>query len=73
MEYRLASETGSEGFQVLIDGEPVATQDLEATGGWQSYVTKKSPAFSLTAGKHRLRFLSVGSQWNINWFELSAR
>jgi beta-glucanase (GH16 family) len=71
--YRLASEPGSEGFQVLIDNELVITQSLEATGGWQVYVTKSSPSFPLEAGVHTLRFLSVGSQWNINWFELQSQ
>lgn len=71
--YRLASEPGSEGFQVLVDNEVVATQTLEATGGWQAYVTKSSPPFPLEAGVHTLRFLSVGAQWNINWFELQSQ
>lgn len=73
LNYRLASESGSEGFEVLIDGQVVDTQTLAATGGWQTYVTQTSPGFALSEGEHKLRFRSVGNQWNINWFELKTR
>ena len=73
IDYRLASESGSEGFEVLIDNQVVDKQTVAATGGWQTYVTQTSPSFALGSGKHTLRFRSIGMQWNINWFEIKPQ
>lgn len=70
IDYRLASQTGSSGFEVLIDDAVVDTQTLDATGGWQTYITKTSASFALTEGSHTLRFRSIGKEWNFNWFEV---
>lgn len=70
IDYRLASETGSGGFEVLIDGKVVDQHGVAPTGGWQTYATESSAPFRLQRGEHTLRFRSVGNQWNINWFEL---
>lgn len=70
IDYRLATQTGSTGFEVLIDDVVVDTQAVAATGGWQTYVTKTSATFALSAGNHTLRFRSLGKEWNINWFEI---
>lgn len=70
INYRLASQTGSQGFEVLIDDQQVDTQSVSETGGWQTYVTKTGAPFKLTAGNHTMRFRSLGSEWNINWFEV---
>ena len=55
---------------VLIDDQVVDRQTLAATGGWQTYVTQTSPSFALSPGKHKVRFRSIGNEWNINWFEI---
>jgi beta-glucanase (GH16 family) len=73
LEYRLASQTGSRGFEVLIDDQVVDTQALVPTGGWQSYVTITSRPVALSQGKHKLRLRSIGQEWNINWLELTQR
>ncbi|ACE82980.1 cellulase family glycosylhydrolase [Cellvibrio japonicus] len=73
IDYRLASQTGSTGFEALIDGEVVDTQTLAATGGWQTYITKTGASFPLSAGNHTLRFRSIGQEWNINWFEVKQQ
>lgn len=70
IDYRLASQTGSSGFEVLIDDVVVDTQTIAATGGWQAYTTKTSASFALTEGNHTLRFRSIGKEWNFNWFEV---
>lgn len=70
IDYRVASLTGSAGFEVLVDGKVVDTQKVPATGGWQSYETRRSAVIRLKEGEHTLTFRSVGNQWNINWFEL---
>ena len=73
IDYRLATQTGSTGFEVLIDDVVVDTQAVAATGGWQTYVTKTSAIFALSAGNHTLRFRSIGKEWNINWFEIKKQ
>ncbi len=73
IDYRLATQTGSTGFEVLIDDVVVDTRSVDATGGWQTWVTKSSNTFALSAGNHTLRFRSVGKEWNINWFEIKKQ
>lgn len=71
LTYRLASKPGSEGFEVLLDGEPVDRVRVPATGDWQVYRTIAGATVALTAGEHQLTFKAVGNEWNFNWFELS--
>ena len=73
IDYRLATQPGSDGFTVSIDGVVVDTQKVAATGGWQTWTTVTGPTFAMTAGKHTLRFTSVGKEWNINWFSVNAK
>jgi glucosylceramidase len=70
LDYRLASQYGSEGFAVLVDGAPLDRQAVASTGAWQTYATQSSEPVRLAAGEHTLRFESIGSQWNLNWFEV---
>ncbi|MEM8712108.1 MAG: carbohydrate-binding protein, partial [Planctomycetota bacterium] len=70
IDYRLASESGSEGFEVLVGERTIDKQSVPATGGWQLYITQTSPKFRLEPGDYTLRFRSNGNQWNINWFEI---
>lgn len=73
IDYRLASETGSQGFEVLIDDQLVDSQTVDPTGGWQIYVTKTGDRFTLSPGDHTLRLRSRGAGWNVNWLELTRR
>ena len=73
IDYRLATQVGSTGFEVLIDDAVVDTQAVAATGGWQTYITTTSASFALSAGEHTLRFRSIGKEWNINWFEIKKQ
>lgn len=72
IDYRLATANGSTGFEVLIDGNKVDGMEVPNTGGWQTWKTYTGTSFALTAGKHTLRFRSIGKEWNINWFEMKA-
>lgn len=72
IEYRVASFSGSAGFNVLLDGVQIDSQLVEATGGWQSWVTNTATTtVMLPAGEHTLRINSVGSNWNLNWIKLN--
>ena len=70
LNYRLASDLGSEGFEVSIAGVVVDTQTLDRTGGWQEWVTQSSGEFTLEAGPQTLRIDFIGGAINVNWFEL---
>ena len=71
LRYRVASRPGSEGFEVLIDGQAVDRVKVPATGDWQVYQTLQGASTRLTAGEHRVTFRAVGNEWNFNWFELT--
>ena len=72
VEYRLATETGSDGFTVTVNGTVIDTVLVDATGGWQTWVTQTS-SVSLPAGEHTIRLDSVGEAWNFNWMRLSEK
>ncbi len=72
VEYRLASQAGSAGFDSLIDGTLVHRQSVANTGGWQSWVTE-SVTVSLLAGEQTLRLNAVGQEWNLNWIRFTAQ
>lgn len=73
IDYRLATQTGSTGFEVLIDDQVVDIHAVAVTGGWQTWVTQSSGTFALGAGNHTLRFRAIGKEWNINWFEIKKQ
>ena len=71
IKYRLASQTGSDGFTLTLDGNIIDTVNVAATGGWQSWLTQSSSVI-LPAGQHTLRLDAIGAEWNLNWFEFTA-
>ena len=73
IEYRLASQTGSTGFNALIDGAIVDTQTLAPTGGWQTYITQSSGAIALQPGNYTLKLSSIGQEWNLNWINIKTQ
>ncbi|MGB0445585.1 MAG: glycoside hydrolase family 3 N-terminal domain-containing protein [Porticoccaceae bacterium] len=72
IEYRLASDFGSDGFTTLIDGTQIDQQWVPNTGGWQSWVTK-SATVNLQAGSQTLRINATGNLWNMNWIRLTLQ
>lgn len=70
IDYRLATDPGSDGFEVSIDGVVVDTVTVEPTGGWQEWITQTGAEFAMTAGQHMLRIDFIGKEININWFEI---
>ena len=72
IEYRLASDVGSDGFTTLIDGTQVDQQRVPNTGGWQSWITK-SATIDLQAGSQTLRINAIGNLWNLNWIRFTLQ
>lgn len=70
IEYRLASNVGSNGFKTLVDGVELDQQSVPNTGGWQSWVTR-SATIELLSGTQTLRINAIGDEWNLNWIRLS--
>lgn len=70
VEYRLASQGGSDGFDFSIDGTVVDSQTVSDTGGWQNWSTQTSAEFFMTAGQHTARFDFAGGAINLNWFKV---
>ncbi|MEW6997918.1 carbohydrate-binding protein [Colwelliaceae bacterium BS250] len=70
VDYRVASDTGSEGFTLSFDGILADTVTVPSTGGWQSWKSISS-ALELNAGLQTMRFEALGGQQNINWFEFT--
>ena len=71
IEYRLASYSGSAGFNLLLDGVQIASQTVTETGSWQSWVTiTGEEILDLPAGEHTLRVNAVGGGFNFNWIKL---
>lgn len=72
IEYRLASDYGSDGFTTLVDGTQIDQQQVPNTGGWQSWVTK-SATVDLQAGSQTLRINAIGNLWNLNWIRFTLQ
>ena len=70
VQYRIASQTGSNGFSMLVDGVSVDSQAIPNTGGWQTWSTITS-SVPLSAGEHTLRFNATAGSWNINWIDFA--
>lgn len=71
LEYRVASQDSSTGFDLLLNDVKIDSQDVAQTGGWQTYETVSTEVV-LTAGEHTLKFNGLGGGgWNLNWFRFT--
>ena len=70
LDYRVASNGGSEGFVMSLDGVPVHTQSIPDTGDWQNWITITSSEFELTAGVYTMQIDFIDENQNLNWLEI---
>lgn len=68
---RTASNAGSGAFDILIDGEKIASFDPVHTGGWQKWVTLDAQSVHLEAGTHTLKIEFTESGSNLNWLHFT--
>lgn len=68
---RSASNAGKGAFDVLIDGEVIASFDVPGTGGWQKWTTLDAQTVTLPAGKHLMRIAFTESGSNLNWLRFT--
>ncbi|SHN30707.1 carbohydrate-binding protein [Chitinophaga sp. CF418] len=69
--FRVASAPGGGQLQLQSGTNILTTVDVEATGGWQSWVTKTTTV-TLTAGRQTLRVYASRADFNLNWFEFTV-
>lgn len=72
VDYRLASSPGNAVFQFQVNGSVLASTNISATGGWQSWTTLSTSVY-LNAGTQTVRLYSVGDNFNINWFTIESQ
>nr|WP_010130640.1 di-heme oxidoredictase family protein [Microbulbifer agarilyticus] len=67
---RVASQYGGANYSLAIDGAGVASGNVPATGGWQSWQSQDLGTYSL-GGDHSLRVAMEGGEFNLNWIEFT--
>jgi len=71
VSFRVASGTNSGRLQLLSGTQILATANIPASGGGQSWTTV-SAEVRLEAGDQTIRLAAVSGNWNINWMEFKA-
>jgi len=69
IQYRLAGQNDSDGFETSFNGVVLDTQVMPSTGGWQNWVTQIGEV-TLVAGEQTMRLDFIGGEVNINWIKL---
>ncbi|MBO1256192.1 carbohydrate-binding protein [Alteromonas sp. 5E99-2] len=71
IESRVASVTDTGEFLISINQQVVGSASVDATGGWQNWVTLPSGEVSIPSdGIYTIRIDVTGSSFNINYFTL---
>jgi hypothetical protein len=69
--FRVASQAGSKGLALSVDGQPVLEQAVPVTGGFKVWKTVAAPGqIRLEAGRHVLRIRAIDLGWKLNWFSV---
>lgn len=69
---RVASNVGGGQFTIDLNGsEIVGTQNVDYTGGWQSWTTLTSWPIALPAGQHTVRVNVQSGEFNLNWIRFN--
>ncbi|WP_440905701.1 carbohydrate-binding protein [Catenovulum sp. SX2] len=71
VEFRVATEPGSQGFILRLGETDLATVAVPATGGWQTWMTISTTVNITTTGEQSLVLEAVDDEWNLNWFRFT--
>ena len=64
---------GSASVRVLLDGvDKTGSLAVPRTNGWQTWTDVVRTGVNLQAGRQLLRIAMVGSEFNLNWIEITA-
>ncbi|ABC29754.1 Beta-glucanase/Beta-glucan synthetase [Hahella chejuensis KCTC 2396] len=72
LDARVASLVGNGKYAVFIDGDLVGSKTVDATGGWQTFVTQEVGSFNVERGQHTLKVEMYGGELNLNWLEIRS-
>jgi hypothetical protein len=70
LELRVAGNTASGQIQLTANQQSKTVMDLPITGGWQSWQTVTSDAFTLNEGLNTLRLTALREGFNLNYFRI---
>lgn len=68
---RIASNAGAGAFDVVVDGEVIASFEAVNTGAWQNWTTLDAQNVYLEEGVHTLRLEFTESGSNVNWLRFT--
>jgi uncharacterized protein YjdB len=69
---RVASTPGAGQLKIRnASGTALATVNIAATGGWQTWVTLNT-SVTLPAGTQTIRVFAVAGGWNFNWMQFTS-
>ena len=71
IEYRVAGEYDSLGFDVKLDGILIDNQALNNPGGWQDWATQSRIVKGLTKGEKTMRLDFIDGPINTNWIQFT--
>ena len=71
IEYRVAGEYDSLGFDVKLDGVWIDNQALNNPGGWQDWATQSRIVRGLTEGEKTMRLDFIDGPINTNWIQFT--
>jgi hypothetical protein len=71
IEYRVAGEYDSLGFDVKLDGVLIDNQALNNPGGWQDWATQSRVVKGLTKGEKTMRLDFIDGPINTNWIQFT--
>lgn len=73
LRVRVASNTNTGKYTLLLDNSPIGTSAVGNTGGWQNWITQTLTRVTInSSGTHQVRFRADGGDFNFNWFEFVA-
>lgn len=68
---RVASQVGNGAYNVVVNGNLVASTVVPATGGWQTFISQNIASITLNEGVHTVRVEMAGGELNLNWLEFN--
>lgn len=68
MRYARAAGSGTSTIRVTVDNANVATFTVSDTGGWNTWATATSSAFSMSSGAHTVKLIFDVGSVNVDWF-----
>ncbi|WP_390590934.1 di-heme oxidoredictase family protein [Simiduia litorea] len=69
---RVASDINGGNYSVRVDGVDLGANNVDSTGGWQSFVSQAAGQVYLTSGLHTVRVTFNAPGINLNWLHFTS-